>query len=66
MIKECDNRDNKVESPSMQPVELGTKLSQNVNQGVEEMRQRVSKMFNKPTIPKPNNLPNLQGIFKKK
>ncbi|CAH0546958.1 unnamed protein product [Brassicogethes aeneus] len=68
MIKECDNKENKPEAfTSVQsPVELGTKLSQNVNQGVEEMRQRVSKIFNKPSISKPNNLSNLQGIFKKK
>lgn len=68
MIKECDNR-NEFQphlSTERQNTSSSTKLSQNVNQGVEEMRQRVSKMFNKPNISKPNTLPNLQGIFKKK
>nr|CAI5819958.1 unnamed protein product [Callosobruchus analis] len=64
MIKECDNR---VEVATPQtPTDSSSKLTQNVNQSVEEMRQRVSKIFNKPTISKPNTLPNLQGIFKKK
>lgn len=61
MIKECDN---KADLPVC--LERSQSLSQNVNQGVEEMRQKVSKIFNKPTMSKPNSLPNLQGIFKKK
>ncbi|VEN57159.1 unnamed protein product [Callosobruchus maculatus] len=44
------------------PTDSTSKLTHNV----EEMRQRVSKIFNKPTMSKPNTLPNLQGIFKKK
>nr|CAH7731165.1 unnamed protein product [Callosobruchus chinensis] len=64
MIKECDNR---VEVVTPQtPTDSTSKLTHNVNQSVEEMRQRVSKIFNKPTMSKPNTLPNLQGIFKKK
>ncbi|KAJ8919648.1 hypothetical protein NQ315_006175 [Exocentrus adspersus] len=57
MIKECDNKTD---------VPASVDRNQTLNQGVEEMRQKVSKIFNKPTISKPNSLPNLQGIFKKK
>lgn len=64
MIRECDNKSD-LSSPNS-PVDRNTKLGQNVNQGVEEMRQRMSKIFNKPNIVKSNTLPNLQGIFKKK
>lgn len=64
MIKECEN---KVEITTPQsPVDLNTRLSHNVNQGVEEVKQRVSKIFTKPVSTKQNALPNLQGIFKKK
>ncbi|KAG5900415.1 hypothetical protein JTB14_029302 [Gonioctena quinquepunctata] len=63
MIKECEN---KVGLASLQaPVDRSPRISQNVNQSVEEVRQRVSKIFNKP-IPKATTLPNLQGIFRKK
>lgn len=43
-------------------------LSQNVNQGMEDVRQRVSKIFSssKSSISKTNNLANLQGMFRKK
>lgn len=64
MIKECEN---KVDITTSQlPVDLNTRLSHNVNQGVEEVKQRVSKIFTKPVSTKQNTLPNLQGIFKKK
>lgn len=65
MIKECEN---KVDLTTPQsPVDLNTRFSQNVNQGVEEVKQRVSKIFTaKPASTKQNTLPNLQGIFKKK
>lgn len=65
MLKECDNR----EIPTIanaQTDKTQNKLSQNVNQGVEEMRQRVSKIFNKPTATKSGTLQNLPGLFKKK
>lgn len=67
MIKECENKSS--QNSPISPREKGnsaTSLSQNVNQGVEEMRQRVSKIFHKSNISKPNTLPNIQGIFKKK
>lgn len=38
-------------------------ISHNMNQGMEDVRQRVSKIF---STSKPNNLGNLQNIFKKK
>ncbi|KAJ9580267.1 hypothetical protein L9F63_004080, partial [Diploptera punctata] len=39
----------------------------NVGQGVEDMKQRVSKIFqNKPAVNRPTNLPNIPGIFRKK
>ncbi|XP_069701255.1 RAB11-binding protein RELCH homolog [Periplaneta americana] len=39
----------------------------NVGQGVEDMKQRVSKIFqNKPAMNRPTNLPNIPGIFRKK
>ncbi|XP_017781128.1 PREDICTED: lisH domain and HEAT repeat-containing protein KIAA1468 homolog isoform X1 [Nicrophorus vespilloides] len=64
MIKECENR---VDLTSPQtPTDKGSKISQNVNQGVEEMKQRVSKIFNKPPSGKQASLPNLQSLFKKK
>lgn len=65
MIKECEN---KVDLATPQsPVDLNTRFSQNVNQGVEEVKQRMSKMFNtKQASTKQNTLPNLQSIFKKK
>lgn len=65
MIKECDNRDNQHTSGISSERGQST-LSQNVNHSVEEMRQRVSKIFNKPTSVKPSTLQNLPGLFKKK
>ncbi|XP_066992231.2 RAB11-binding protein RELCH homolog [Anabrus simplex] len=38
----------------------------NVNQGMEDMKQRVTKMFQKPAVNRPPNLSNLHGIFRKK
>ncbi|XP_076264934.1 RAB11-binding protein RELCH homolog [Rhynchophorus ferrugineus] len=64
MLKECDA--NSVQSSPTSPPEKNSTLSQNVNQGVEEMRSRMSKIFTKSSITKPNTLPNLQNIFKKK
>lgn len=65
IVKECENRINLVTVQS--PVDRSSStLSQNVNQGVEDMKQKVSKMFQKPSIAKPNALPSFQGIFKKK
>lgn len=64
MIKECEN---KIETTIPQsPVDLNAKLSQNVNQSVEEVKQRVSKLFTKPAGIRQSTLPNIQGIFKKK
>ncbi|CAH1180510.1 unnamed protein product [Phaedon cochleariae] len=64
LMKECENKIDFAipESPIISPT---NKTSHNVNQSVEEMRQKVSKIFHTP-LPKPNNLPNLQGFFKKK
>ncbi|EFA00181.1 RAB11-binding protein RELCH homolog [Tribolium castaneum] len=62
MIRECDDH---AESSTHAQPEHSNKL-QNVNQGVEEMKQRMSKIFTKPAGSKPNTLPNLQSIFKKK
>lgn len=64
MIKECDNKTNQCAPDS--PVAKTSKLGQNVNQGVEEMKQRVTKIFNKPGMTKSNTLSNLPGLFKKK
>lgn len=38
----------------------------NVGQGMEDMKLRVTKIFQKPAMNRPPNLPNLQGIFRKK
>lgn len=39
----------------------------NVGQGVEDMKQRMSKIFQtKPHVNRPVNLPNIQGIFRRK
>lgn len=59
MIRETENRANFniVNAPVDK---AGSTLTQNVNQGVEDMKQRVSKIFQKPSGP------NFQGIFKKK
>ncbi|KAK7793564.1 hypothetical protein R5R35_000400 [Gryllus longicercus] len=38
----------------------------NVGHGMEDMKQRVTKIFQKPAMNRPPNLPNLQGIFRKK
>lgn len=64
MIKECENTVEVTTPQSL--VDLNTRLSHNVNQGVEEVKQRVSKIFTKPASTKQNSIPNLQGIFKKK
>uniref|UniRef100_A0AAR5Q8M1 LisH domain-containing protein n=1 Tax=Dendroctonus ponderosae TaxID=77166 RepID=A0AAR5Q8M1_DENPD len=64
MMKECDNKAS--QSVSGSPIEKPHKLGQNVNQGVEEMRQRMSKIFTKPHMSKSNTLHNFPGIFKKK
>lgn len=65
MIKECDNREN--QAASLQTDRSQNKLAQNMNQGVEDMRQRVSKIFNKPTSMKQSNtFHSLPGLFKKK
>ncbi|KAF5306430.1 hypothetical protein FQR65_LT07342 [Abscondita terminalis] len=64
MIREAENRAN---STGTQLTERpATTLGQNVNQGVEDMKQRVSKIFTKQSGNKQSPLPNLQGIFKKK
>ncbi|KAK4876752.1 hypothetical protein RN001_009258 [Aquatica leii] len=66
MIRETENRANYTGTQLSSTERASTTLGQNVNQGVEDMKQRVSKMFNKPSGIKQNPLPNLQGIFKKK
>ncbi|KAF5303993.1 hypothetical protein FQA39_LY01778 [Lamprigera yunnana] len=65
MIRETENRTNLtgIQIPNER---VSSTLGHNVNQGVEDMKQRVSKIFTKPSSIKPNPLPNLQGIFKKK
>lgn len=60
MIREFENQPEATSPQSS--LDKSNKLTQNVNQSVEEMKQRVSKIF-KPVNVKPNNL---QGIFKKK
>lgn len=65
MIRECDNREFQTAS-NIQSDRSHNKISQNVNQGVEEMRQRVSKIFNKPSGTKSGTLQSLPGLFKKK
>lgn len=64
MIKEVESRNDVglVQSPT----ERTSSLRQDVNQGMEDMRIRVSKIFTKPPAIKQSNLPNLQNIFKKK
>ncbi|KAK5642547.1 hypothetical protein RI129_008714 [Pyrocoelia pectoralis] len=66
MIRETENRINSTGAQIQLDRSAANTLGQNVNQGVEEMKQRVSKIFNKPSSIKQNSLPNLQGIFKKK
>lgn len=66
MIKECENRYD-LSSPSTEKMpSSASKITQNVNQSVEEMKQRMSKMFNKPPGSAKQNLSTLQGFFKKK
>lgn len=65
MIKECDNKEN--QATSLQTDRSQNKLAQNMNQGVEDMRQRVSKIFTKPTgMKQSNTFHSLPGLFKKK
>lgn len=65
MIKECDNKEH--QAVNVQTDKSQNKLTQNMNQGVEDMRQRVSKIFNKPSSMKQSNtFHNLPGLFKKK
>lgn len=65
MIKECDNKEN--QAVNLQTDKSQNKLTQNVNQGVEDMRHRVSKIFNKPAgMKQSNTFHNLPGLFKKK
>lgn len=42
-----------------------SQATSNVGQGVEDMKQKVSKIFQTP-LTRPTNLPNLQNIFRKK
>ncbi|XP_022908904.2 RAB11-binding protein RELCH homolog [Onthophagus taurus] len=61
LIKEVEGKvDN---SSSLLTIEKSVKIS---TPSVEDVRQRVSKIFNNPVVNKNNPLPNLQGIFKKK
>lgn len=65
MIKECDNKEHL--TINLQTDKSQNKLAQNMNQGVEDMRQRVSKIFNKPVgMKQSNTFHNLPGLFKKK
>lgn len=65
MIKECDNKEH--QTINLQTDKTPNKLAQNMNQGVEDMRQRVSKIFNKPPGMKPSNtFHSLPLLFKKK
>lgn len=65
MIKECDNKEH--QTVNLQADKSQNKLAQNMNQGVEDMRQRVSKIFNKPSgMKQSNTFHNLPGLFKKK
>lgn len=64
MIRETEGR---LDQSTPGQMERSISISQNVNQGMEDVRQRVSKIFSsKSSIPKTNNLPNLQGMFRKK
>ncbi|XP_049808480.1 RAB11-binding protein RELCH homolog [Schistocerca nitens] len=57
---------------SQRPIDRSSTLSlavatANMGQGMEDMKNRVSKIFqNKPTTNRAANIPNLQGIFRKK
>lgn len=65
MIKECDNKEQ--QAVGVHTERGQNRLTQNMNQGVEDMRQRVSKIFNKPTgMKQSNTFHNLPGLFKKK
>lgn len=66
MIQEAESR-----SDINKPIERsssGMSLAQatsNVGQGVEDMKQKMTKIFQTP-LSRPTNLPNLQSIFRKK
>lgn len=59
MLRECEEPNS---NTSGYPATDYVKLTQNVNQGVEEMKIKVSKIFSK-TGTKPSSI---QNMFKKK
>lgn len=63
MVKECENRLDITMIASHSQKNL---ISDNVNTSMEEMRNRMSKMFNKTALPNRNSLSNVQSFFKKK
>nr|XP_018901818.1 PREDICTED: lisH domain and HEAT repeat-containing protein KIAA1468 homolog [Bemisia tabaci] len=66
MIKEAESRsDSSGKAAERSPSISLSSASTHVGQGVEEMKQKVSKIFNSP-IGKTSNLSNLQNIFRKK
>ncbi|XP_075226057.1 RAB11-binding protein RELCH homolog [Lycorma delicatula] len=67
MIQEAESR-SETPSKSLERSSSNMTLSQatsNVGQGVEDMKQKVTKIFQTP-LSRPTNLPNLQSIFRKK
>lgn len=66
MIREVESRF-EIPKPTMERSSSSLTLSAataNVGQGMEDMKNRVTKIFQGP-ISRPSNLPNLQNIFRK-
>lgn len=58
IIKETES---KLEMSSVSPEKM-----MRTTQNIDDVRQKVSKIFSNPVVNKSNTLPNFQGIFKKK
>lgn len=63
MVKECENRMHITSSSTQSQRNL---ITDNVNSSMEEVRNRMTKMFNKSALPNRNSLSNVQSLFKKK
>ncbi|XP_071451362.1 RAB11-binding protein RELCH homolog [Hetaerina americana] len=70
MIREAETHNDLLANRGMERSSSGMSLAlatANMGQGVEDMRNRMTKIFQgKPSVSRPSNLPNIPGIFRKK
>ncbi|XP_046396336.1 RAB11-binding protein RELCH homolog [Ischnura elegans] len=70
MIREAEIHNDLQANRGMERTSSGMSLAlatANMGQGVEDMRNRMTKIFQvKPSVSRPSNLPNIPGIFRKK